>query len=66
MGSRYQKPTQGYYIIMSYFQFMVNSNLRTIAEGADPKKTIATLRSNGYHKIAQEVENRLRIISHQN
>jgi hypothetical protein len=51
---------------MSYFQFMVNSNLRTIAEGADPKKTIATLRSNGYHKIAQEVENRLRIISHQN
>jgi hypothetical protein len=44
----------------AYDLWCVKSNLNSIEQGADPKVIIATLRGNGYHKIADEVEKRMK------
>lgn len=35
--------------------WMVRSNLKTIAAGANPEQIIATLKANGYPRIAEAV-----------
>lgn len=39
--------------------WMVKSNLKTIASGADQQKIIAILKANGYPSIAEAVADRL-------
>ncbi len=43
----------------AYDEWCVKSNLRTIAEGADPKEIVETLKQNGYQKVATELEKQL-------